>query len=333
MSQLDSINKPSTLSGADFELIVYENCVINARSTPFEGLLRHTDDREFPDIVAADLFGIEVKATKKDDWTSIGNSVLESSRVKSVEKIYMFFGKLGGTPDIKYRKYEECLKGISVTHYPRYQIDMLLSDGDSIFKKMGTDYDNIRNSANPVRPIRAYYKKQLKEGDALWWIGDETDEMPELSPIIRSFTSIDINLRNNIKAEVFILFPEVLSNNPRKYERIAGYMAARYGVVSSSLRDQFSAGGQEEFKVDGVAFRVPKIVKELYDLAPIIRSSLASKNQLQLADYWRKEVKGFSSSEEAWIYEIDRYSAHMKLPVKVSELYVRSANRTTRVSI
>lgn len=137
------IDRYSKLSGNQFEDLAFDIFVKESIGTPFENTLYHTADRDFPDIVAMDVFGVEVKATKKDDWTSIGNSILESSRVQSVEKIYILFGKLGGIPQVKYRDYESCLKGISVTHYPRYQIDMQLPEGESIFEKIGIPYDTL----------------------------------------------------------------------------------------------------------------------------------------------------------------------------------------------
>lgn len=320
LGQLKSVEKPAALNGAEFELIVYENAVVNAVSTPFEGKLRHTDDREFPDIIAADLFGVEVKATKKDDWTSIGNSVLESSRVSTVEKIYMFFGKLGGTPDIKYRNYEDCLKGIAVTHYPRYQIDMLLDEQHSIFSKMGVTYDEIRNSKNPVKEIRTYYRSQLGEGDALWWIDDDLEKTATLSPIIKNFTSLDQADRESIKADIFVLFPEVFSTSSKKFEKIPAYLAANYGVVSSSLRDHFTAGGQITMKKDGREIRVPQIVGELCRLAGKVEECLKSKDVDILSNFWQKRIEGHDNAKSAWLDEIDRQAAD-STEIKVSELY------------
>lgn len=322
LKQLEIVDKPSTLTGADFELITYENAVINAKQTPFEGRLVHTADREFPDIVAAGLFGVEVKATKKDDWTSIGNSVLESSRITTVEKIYMFFGKLGGSPDVKFRNYEDCLRGISVTHYPRYQIDMLMEEANSIFRKMGTDYDTIRNSSNPVAAIRAYYKQQMKEGDALWWIGDDVEDMPSLSPIIKNFSSLDRMMKDDIKADIFAFFPELLSDSTKKYERIPAYLAAQYGVVTANLRDNFTAGGQVEVKSEGDMFKAPQVIGELLRLAPKVRERLNDKNQVQMSNHWQKHIENFTTAEEAWLREVDLNTVHMGLPQKVSELYL-----------
>lgn len=324
LKQLGTIENPSSLSGAEFELITYDAAVEQAKGTPFEEKLVHTADREFPDIIAAGLFGIELKATKKDDWTSIGNSVLESSRIDTVENIYIFFGKLGGSPDITFKKYEECLKGISVTHYPRYQIDMLMDDSESIFKKMGMEYDAIRKSSNPVAPIRAYYKQQMKEGDALWWIGDDVEDMPSLSPIIKNFTTLEPNVREDIKASIFTFFPEIVSSSPKKYERIPAYLASQYGVVTANLRDNFTAGGQINISYKDNNFRIPQVVAEMIRLAPKIRTCLAGKNEVELSNYWQKHIENFSSAEEAWLKEVDYQSTHMELPVKVSELYMAS---------
>ncbi len=321
LTQLGQVERPSALSGNDFELIVFENSVINAQNTPFEGKLRHTEDREFPDIVAADLFGVEVKATKKDDWTSIGNSVLESSRVNTVEKIYMFFGKLGGTPDIRYRNYEDCLKGIAVTHYPRYQIDMLLADDDSIFKKMGVDYDALRHSGNPVKEIRAYYRSQLREGDALWWIDDDIDKTAQLSPIIKNFASLDQDTRDLIKADIFVLFPELFSNGAKKYERIPAYLAAQYGVVTANLRDHFTAGGQMTIKYQDQDLRVPQMMGELCRLASLVRSELEKADKGVLANYWRKHIDDADSPEIAWKKELDHNSAVLGMSMPASELF------------
>lgn len=52
---------------------------------------------------------------------------METNRVAELHHIYMLFGKLGGSRDIRYRRYEECLSSIGVTHSPRYKIDMTLS--------------------------------------------------------------------------------------------------------------------------------------------------------------------------------------------------------------
>lgn len=307
--------------------MTFENSVLSAKNTPFENKLRHTDDREFPDIIAAELFGVEVKATKKDDWISIGNSVLESSRVSSVEKIYIFFGKLGGLPEIKFRTYEECLKGIAVTHYPRYQIDMNLVESESIFSKMGVTYDEIRNSKNPIKHIRAYYKQQLQEGDSLWWVGDDIDASSAPSPIIKNFTALDQEIKDAIKADIFILFPEILSTSSRKFEQVPAYLASNYGVVSANLRDHFTAGGQVAIKLGDETKMIPQIFGELCRLASVIDEKLADKSKKTLSSFWRKKISDQIDAKQAWLIEIDRQSANLGIPARASELFEKSISR------
>src|SRR3989338_10408595 len=135
-------------SSSDFEKEDYSSLLISAKNTEFEGTIQLVTGHRFPDIVAKQYFGVEVKITKQDHWRSTGNSVLESTRVEGVERIYLFFGKLAVSPEFKIRRYEECLYDIAVTHSPRYLIDMDLEGGKTIFDKMRTRYDDLRNSGN-----------------------------------------------------------------------------------------------------------------------------------------------------------------------------------------
>lgn len=111
-----------------------ENVVVNVMKelcgrTPFRvEEIRLVSAQYFPDIIAEKYYGVEVKSTKENHWTSTGSSIVESTRDKNVENIYMLFGKLGGkTAEFKCRPYEDCLSDIAVTHSPRYLINMVPS--------------------------------------------------------------------------------------------------------------------------------------------------------------------------------------------------------------
>jgi len=300
LRELRSYKTPINLSGDDFEDFVFKVATDCAKGTKLANRLEQTLARDFPDIIAAGHYGIEVKLTKSNKWTSIGNSVLESSRVKSVKKVFMFFGKLGGTPDIKYRKYEECLKGISVTHYPRYQIDMDLKDGESIFDKMGVSYDKIKDSDNPIKYIRKHYSNQKKPGDSLWWIDNNADK--EFDPIIKNMSSLSVKERNNIIADVFVNFPEIFSNSGTKYREVPAFIVSKYGAVTHSLRDYFSSGGRTDVKIDGKIIKAARIIKNMTEVAPIIKTLL--------------------KNEQEWINDIDKYSAELGLSeYKLSDFY------------
>src|SRR3954470_16134967 len=82
------------LNGDRFEEIVF-NCSVKAsENTEFQGHVIQTGPHAFPDIIAKQFYGMEVKVTKENKWSSTGNSILETTRVEGVERIYMFFGKL-----------------------------------------------------------------------------------------------------------------------------------------------------------------------------------------------------------------------------------------------
>jgi len=144
-----------------------------ANGTKFENTIKIISGQRFPDIVAAKYYGIEVKSTKDDKWTMIGGSVAEGTRVESVEHIFFLFGKLHKPVEFRTRRYEECLCDIAVTHSPRYKIDMNLSEGETIFDKMGISYDEMRKSDNPIEPVVEYFRSTLKPGESLWWVNGE----------------------------------------------------------------------------------------------------------------------------------------------------------------
>lgn len=324
-------NNPERITGNEFEEIVYENAKGYARNTELDNRIIHTNDREFPDIVAADLYGVEVKATKKDDWTSIGNSVLESSRVSTVEKIFMFFGKLGGEPDIRFRDYESCLKGISVTHYPRYQIDMNLPDGKSIFDKMGVPYDELRLMKNPIKEIRRYYKTQMSASDSLWWIDDDAENIPALAPIIRNLSSLSAEEKDMIIASVMAYFPEVFSGSTKKYERIPAFLASQYGVVTANLRDFFTAGGQMQVQYGENCIQVPQIVYRVRQLAPKIHQFLDGKTQTILQNYWGHRLDNFAGADAAWCTEVDKMYGDAYHPHLISQQYLAGLKDDSRL--
>jgi len=273
----------NNISALDFEGLVCEKMQEVSIGTEFEGTIKQTGTYAFPDIVANGYFGVEVKITTKDHWTSTGNSVLETSRIEEVERIFIMFGKLGGEPDVRYRLYQECLPEISVTHSPRYRINMDLPKGKSIFDKMGVSYDELRTSRDTIQEIKSYYREQLKDGEGLWWI-DEESESP--SPVIKQFRTLEPENKERFKVDCMILFPELFKSRAN-YERAATYMITEFGAVSTSLRDAFSAGGQQEVLVAREKRSVSQVLSQLHDYALKIANRINEIDEVLLKFYWR----------------------------------------------
>jgi len=286
-SLLDSLRKnKESISFSSFEKLVFDHMKKKAIGTGFEGTVEQTSTYAFPDIVANKFFGVEVKHTIKDHWSSTGNSVLESNRIEEVERIYMLFGKFGGTVDIRYRLYQDCLVEVSVTHSPRYRIDMDLANGKSIFDKIGVDYDTLRRQKNSINTIKDYYRKQLKDGEELWWIDQDSDDR-SVSPIIKPFRNLSREEKDNFIAECFILFPEMFGKSTAKFERAAAYLIAEYNAVSANLRDTFTAGGQIEIRVKGKKVLLPQIYSNLMTNAKNIGKRIEQFDNKTLKYYWR----------------------------------------------
>ncbi|MCL2874429.1 MAG: hypothetical protein FWE29_05815 [Defluviitaleaceae bacterium] len=218
----------------------------SAKGTKFEGTIEKISGQRFPDIVAAKYYGVEVKSSKDEKWISLGGSVNESTRVESVERIFLTFGKLTDPVEFRSRPYEDCLSEVVVTHYPRYKIDMNLSKGSTIFDKMNTTYDDLRFSQNPVGAIVKYYKRQLADGESLWWTGENLRiEQSELNfAKIRLWDTLSSGEQVNLKVSGMALFPELFGDSLNKYKRYTLWLTATHNVVSPSLRDSFSAGGR-----------------------------------------------------------------------------------------
>lgn len=274
-------------TGTQLEEDVFEALQRTAKNTVFEGTIQLVSGSSFPDIVANRFYGVEVKSTNKNQWTSIGSSILESTRIKDLERIFLTFGKLGRPIAFMSRPYEECLYGIAVTHYPRYQIDMELATGETIFDKMGVSYDELRKMENPVAPVSRYYKQQLKPGESLWWAADENPENIEVAPKIRLWSSLSKDMKDECRARGYALFPEVLVS---RYNRYALWLVSNCGIVDTHIRDQFSAGGQMSITtVNGRFDKIPAAYGRIQIYKNLIVETIINANPLTLCEYWQVE--------------------------------------------
>lgn len=271
--QADAQNRPEYYAKEHAQKLEYD--VLDAmtdvaKGTAFEGSMILISGHKFPDIVSKlneeKLYGIEVKSTVQNHWESFGNSVLESSRVDYVERIFIMFGKLAKPIEFKARPYEECLSEVLVTHYPRYHINMRLKPGETIFDKIGMKYDEVRMLPDPVRPFADYYRKQLKPGEALWWLGN-SDIEEEHSVKISLLSSLGSDLRQKYAKQGLVLFPEIVrSKKVKKYDNFILWMVAKHGVVSTSTRDLFTAGGRVDLLLHGTMYKqLPHIFKHIND--------------------------------------------------------------------
>ncbi len=264
-----------------------------AKGTAFDGTIQLVSGASFPDIVANKYYGVEVKSTNKNHWTSIGSSILESTRIQDVERIFLTFGKLGHPVEFLSRPYEACLSGIAVTHYPRYQIDMRLAEGETIFDRMGIPYDQLRNMDNPVAPVSAYYKSKLKPGERLWWAGDDVEAAAPAT--LRLWSNVAKTEKERLTAQGYALFPELLADGHsvrNKYDNFALWLVADYGIVNNHLRDGFSAGGQVELPTLTMQMvRMPATFGRINQYRSLIVQTIMNTPETVLEEYWNEPVR------------------------------------------
>lgn len=269
-------------SGQRLEQDVFEAICECAKGTPFEKSIQLVSGSAFPDIVAGGFYGVEVKSTNKNHWTSIGSSILESTRVAGVERIYLTFGKLGKPVRFLSKPYQDCLSGIAVTHYPRYQINMQLQEDETIFRKMGISYDELRKMDNPVEPVSEYYRRQLQPGESLWWAGNRVEEAAPV--MVRLWTSLELNEKDKLRAQGYALFPEIFASD---YKRFALWLVTAKGIVHTDVRDSFSGGGQVELPLStGEVVRVPAIFGRAWRYRDLIRDAIENADAEALMEYW-----------------------------------------------
>lgn len=290
-SRLDP-NYYRNLSPAALEDVTCKVLQYVAPSTPFEkDKITLVSGHSFPDIMTGDYYGVEVKSTKENKWTSVGSSIVESTRNPHVEDIYMMFGKLGGDiPEFKFRPYQDCLSNIAVTHSPRYMIDMEIKEKneETIFEKIHMSYGDFHKSGDKIEVVRDYYINQFREDgrrEMPWWIGKKTiDAIGDGEvPTIKLFNNLDKCSKANLKAQMIILFPKVLLGD---YDEAALWLCTHRYYLCMNVRDFFSAGGQYD-RLNGTKLDVPypAVLKKLMDVMPIIISNLKSNNDLEYLEF------------------------------------------------
>mgnify|MGYP003638645716 FL=1 len=281
-----SPKKIEQLKGNKLEPYVGDVMTELAVGTAFENSIEVIGGQKFPDIIANKFYGIEVKTTTQNHWKTTGNSVLESTRVEDVERIFMLFGKLGKPIEFKCRAYEECLSEVVVTHSPRYLIDMNLEKGKTIFDKIKTPYDTLRQKKNPIKPITDYYKSKLKPGQDLWWIQD-TEQASNL--VINIWNNLNQKEKQEVKNRAMVYFPEVFSNRGDKFSRLAIWLVTRESIVCPNIRDLFTAGGKDNYLIKGKIYKnIPRIYIKLFENINSVLEILINTSAIELSEYWNE---------------------------------------------
>jgi hypothetical protein len=268
----------------DFEMRVRTVLQESAEDEGFEIDLE-PPAQAFPDIVV-DEFGIEVKVNSADSWRSVANSVFEGSRVASVRHIYILFGKMGGTPSVKWGRYEDCVMHVRTSHVPRFEVE--INPKQTLFAKIGIPYAEFSQLApdEKMRHVRAYARSRLKKGERLWWLEDKEEQEHTLPIQARLYKSLPQKEKRQMRAEAALLCPQIVkgSRSRDKYDDATLYLLTYRGVLCPQARDLFSAGS--------VALRADDtrgglyIMRALQDIEVEMREAAATLDDALFLEYW-----------------------------------------------
>lgn len=236
----------------------------------------------FPDIPLGKV-GIEVKFSEKDTWRSVANSVFESSRDKDVERIYVIFGKMGGKPEVRWARYDDCVMHVRTSHVPRFELE--IGAKEPIFAKFGISYPEFQklDLHQKMEHIRAYARSRLKKGERLWWLENSPDSNHSLPIQARLYTSLTTDEKRQLRAEAALLCPDIVrgSRVSNKYDDVVLYALTYRGVLCHQARDLFSAGS-----VAGKARGGIYIQRSLIDIQDEMRKAALELEDALFEEYW-----------------------------------------------
>lgn len=271
------------MTGADFENVVYDSLL----EAGFEKEEISHSAQKFPDFVLEDLsdgekIGVEVKKTDAAKWEVIGGSIYESLK-NDIEDTYVLMAKLGGDkPEVRLRKYEECIDDLKVTHSPRFYLNLDLEEGEDYLTRNDAK-DLLELSGDELnRKIR----KLLRTQKSTWWSEGKTVAFSDLP---QEEKGIHLN-------EGIALFPEVFRGDYRKFTPWLVYSCF---VWCGNVRDIFSAGGNKY--VEDMHIYVSAIMYRALQNAENIRQRIVEMTEDEQIKFWGVSAEDISERIDKWL--------------------------------
>ena len=177
-----------------------------------------------------------------------------------------------------------------MTHSPRYMIDMEIKEKseETIFEKIHMSYSDFHKTNDKIEVVRDYYINHAREEgkhEMPWWVGKKTIDAIDNGevPTIRLFNLLNVCEKADLKAQMTILFPQVLLG---EYDEAALWLCTHRYFLCMNVRDFFSAGGQYDM-LNGQKLQIPypAVLKKLMDVMPYIKRNLSSNKDLEYLEF------------------------------------------------
>lgn len=258
----------------------------------------------FPDI-RVNGYGVEVKYSVRDTWNAVGNSVFESMRDPSVSKIYVMFGKVGGNPEARWARYEDCIKHVRVSNAPRFVVD-LDSEEPPLFERFDISYTRFSglDEDGKMAHVRDYWRKRLPQGEHLWWL-----EPSHTLPInVRLYMNLSQSEKRKLRAEAALLCPQICKGSlaKRKYEDAAMYLLTYHGVFCPQTRDLFTAGSVADH-IEPIFPNEPFVSRALRDIESLMIDAADRLDDALFLEYWGTTCPPKDRLSH-WLIEANRYA-------------------------
>ena len=257
----------------------------------------------FPDV-KVNGFGVEVKFSRKDRWRTVGNSIFEGMRDPTVTEIYVLFGKIGGIPEVRWSRYEECIAHVRVSNSPRFVLD-LSEDHETLFQELSVRYSDFARLSDDAKMkyVRSYATDRLGRGERLWWL-----EPSHTLPIqVRVYMNLPEDEKRVLRAEAAILSPKVCGgrHTKNKYTDAALYLLTYRGVFCPQARDLFSAGS---VALRGDRSRGGKYIERaLSDIEDLMLNATMTLDDALFVEYWGESCPE-AKRIERWLELADGYA-------------------------
>ena len=287
------------MTGTEFENVVHKGLIDEG----FKDDKIYHSSQKFPDFVITDedgeKVGLEVKKTDTAKWEVIGGSIYESLK-NEISDTYVIMAKMGGTnPEVRLRKYEECIADLKVTHSPRFYLDLDLDEGeDYLTTHHAKDLLTLKGD-----DLNKRIRELLRSNRSTWWSEAETTKFADLSEEEKSAYLND----------GLALFPEIFGSN---YENFTPWLIYSCLVWCGNVRDIFSSGGKIELPEKGIY--ISAVMGRAYDNIESIKTRIDDMSEEEIRKFWHVG----DDDESVDINSLDRVAewiALVKSSLKISK--------------
>src|SRR5699024_4486270 len=90
----------------------------------------------------------------------------------------------------------------------------------------------------------------------------------------------------------------IYSTSSDKYKNLTKWLVANYSIVNSSLRDNFTAGGQLTIELEDSTFPdMPRVFKSFHDSLTLFSKHIAEISLEELQEFWN----GYTPQEDTLV--------------------------------